>query len=155
MRKQTFQLRSRRAGFTLIELLVVIAIIGLLSTFAMVSLNNARIKTRDARRISDLNQIRTALDLYFNDCYRYPTMVTIGEGIAGDDGYCNPPNTITYMKITPNNPTPRTDGGCPDIDYNYTQDSNSSYHMSYCLGGSTGGIPAGTHQATPASVTNP
>ena len=52
---------KNKKGFTLIELLVVIAIIGLLSTLAIVSLNNARSKSRDARRTSDLKAIQTAM----------------------------------------------------------------------------------------------
>ncbi len=53
-----------KKGFTLIELLVVIAIIGLLSTIAVVSLNSARQKGRDAKRVADIRQIQTALELY-------------------------------------------------------------------------------------------
>ena len=56
-----------RQGFTLIELLVVIAIIGLLSTLAVVSLNGARSKARDARRVSDLKAVSSALELYRDD----------------------------------------------------------------------------------------
>jgi prepilin-type N-terminal cleavage/methylation domain-containing protein len=66
-----------KRGFTLIELLVVISIIGLLSTLSVVSLNNARGKARDARRMYDLSTIRTALELYrFDNNDRVPPLVT-------------------------------------------------------------------------------
>ncbi len=61
-----------RKGFTLIELLVVVAIIGLLSSVVLASLNSARAKGRDAKRESDLEQLRTALELYYNDNNAYP-----------------------------------------------------------------------------------
>ena len=51
-------------GFTLIELLVVIAIIGILSSVVLASLNSARTKARDTRRVSDMKQIQIALELY-------------------------------------------------------------------------------------------
>lgn len=59
-------------GFTLIELLVVIAIIGLLATIVTVSVNSARTKARDTKRIADLKQMRTALELYYDDNNHYP-----------------------------------------------------------------------------------
>jgi len=61
-------MRTEDKGFTLIELLVVVAIIGLLSSIVLVSLQGARARARDARRMHDLDQIRTALILY-NDTY--------------------------------------------------------------------------------------
>jgi len=60
------------AGFTLIELLVVIAIIGLLASIILASLNTARVKSRDARRVADMNQIRNAIELYNDDNKHYP-----------------------------------------------------------------------------------
>ena len=58
---------SREKGFTLVELLVVIAIIGVLATLLLLQLGGARGKARDAKRISDISQIRTALEQYFDD----------------------------------------------------------------------------------------
>jgi type II secretion system protein G len=58
---------NKKRGFTLIELLVVISIISLLASVVLAALNSARAKARDARRISDLIQIRTALNLYASD----------------------------------------------------------------------------------------
>jgi len=59
-------LLHKSRGFTLIELLVVIAIIAMLSSVVLSSLNSARQKSRDARRLADIKQIQTALELYFD-----------------------------------------------------------------------------------------
>lgn len=61
-----------KKGFTLIELLIVIAIIGLLSSVVLASLNSARKKARDARRIADFKNIGLAMELYFDKYNRYP-----------------------------------------------------------------------------------
>jgi len=62
----------KQKGFTLIELLVVIAIIGILATIVMVSLNTARSKARDARRVSDIRQLQLALQMYYDAAGSYP-----------------------------------------------------------------------------------
>lgn len=62
-----------KKGFTLIELLVVIAIISLLSSVVLSSLNSARQKARDAQRVSNLTEIRTALEMYYHDNGSYPS----------------------------------------------------------------------------------
>ncbi len=66
-------IKNTQRGFTLIELLVVIAIIGILSSVVLASLNTARKKGRDARRISDVKQLQLALELYYdNNSSEYP-----------------------------------------------------------------------------------
>jgi len=69
---------KQQKGFTLIELLVVIAIIGLLSTLAVVSLNSARSKARDGKRLSEMKNLQTALEMYYNDKSIYPTSTALG-----------------------------------------------------------------------------
>jgi len=59
-------------GFTLIELLVVISIIGLLSTLGMVALGSARERSRDAKRVADIFEVRNALEMYYVENSSYP-----------------------------------------------------------------------------------
>lgn len=70
---------TKQSAFTLIELLVVIAIIGILATVVIASLNSARAKARDARRISDAKAIKTAMSMYFVDNGSYPPLASNGE----------------------------------------------------------------------------
>jgi prepilin-type N-terminal cleavage/methylation domain-containing protein len=76
-------------GFTLIELLVVISIIGLLSSVVLASLSQARMKARDARRMSDIHEIDNAIQLYISENGHAPIlygsddcMIDGGEGLG-------------------------------------------------------------------------
>lgn len=62
----------KNKAFTLIELLIVISIIGLLASMILASTVKIRLTARNAKRIGDLKQIQTALELYYNDNGSYP-----------------------------------------------------------------------------------
>jgi len=143
-----------KKGFTLIELLVVIAIIGLLSTLAVVSLNNARQKSRDAKRVSDIKQIQTALELYFADQNSYPLQattplvlgVTGAKTLSSTSGWSDTAVGTTYMGLVPFNQTP---GGTA---YTYAISDGTTYSISFTLEAATGGLPVGSHTATPSGI---
>jgi len=69
----------KKKGFTLIELLVVIAIIGLLSTLAVVYLNGARQRARDAASQSDAKTLQTALEVCATQGNSYPSLTPAGQ----------------------------------------------------------------------------
>lgn len=71
----------KKKSFTLIELLVVISIIGLLSSIVLVSVSRIRGKARDTRRLSDVEQISLALEMYISDNAGYP------EGNSSNGGW--------------------------------------------------------------------
>ena len=95
----------RTRGFTLIELLAVIAIIGILASIIMVSLESARQKGRDAKRVADIKNIQLSLEEYYNDNLKYPT--NIYTSLA--------PTYLPNVPYDPNATVPCTDGtqaGC-------------------------------------------
>lgn len=138
-----------KKGFTLIELLIVIAIIGLLATIVIVVYGTAKSASRDTKRLADLRQIGTALELYNNDENRYPIGADVALGAedtaclnasgwqsAGCDG--------AYMGKVPNDPQ--------SGHYIYSSATNSNYYtISAALEGSSNGLTGNIRQ-TPNGI---
>lgn len=122
-----FLKKNKIKGFTLIELLVVIAIIGLLSSVVLASLNTARAKARDARRISDFEQIRNALILYASDnngSFPAGNFFTSWSGCGlGNDWQILKTALAPYISTLPLDPSGHG-ASCPSDTYYYFYSSN-------------------------------
>ncbi|MEA2113264.1 MAG: type II secretion system protein [Patescibacteria group bacterium] len=100
--------RKSEKGFTLIELLVVIAIIGVLSTIVLISLNTARQKARDVRRLSDMRQVALGLEMYYDDNGGYPS-----NAVADDEEWAAMKSALEtdgYITSVPSDPGGVTTG---------------------------------------------
>lgn len=151
-------MRNKNKGFTLIELLVVIAIIGLLASVVLLALNSARQKARDAKRLADVRQFASALELYFNDKSSYPTVGFNGASptVMTTQNMTAAGLVPTYIGVIPAAPTP-ADAPCNDTTNAYSYqvpsgNSVNSYTLTFCLGQQTGGYAAGTHTMTQAGI---
>src|SRR3990167_5078805 len=118
----------QKKGFTLIELLVVIAIIGILSSVVLASLNSARKKSRDARRVADIGQLRLALELYFDANRDFPASATLSALVP------------TYIQALPADPLAGA--------YPYFKCSTTQYHIGAALTGDLDSIPSGCTGST-------
>ena len=118
-------LKKKLKGFTLVEILVTVTIIAILASIAVIATNQARLKSRDIKRISNAREIVNALEAYYARNQSYPTMIFRGQPIES--------NGKEYLKEVPSNPFPRTDGGCADSDYTYIT-TTTGYKFTFCIG---------------------
>ena len=100
-----------RSGFTLIELLIVVAVIGLLTTISIIVLNSARIRSRDAKRVSDIQVVRSALEQHWLENAAYPNnsvAITLGTGnavVLTSNGFQATPSGTIYLPKVPTDPS--------------------------------------------------
>ena len=70
--KEPNTLRGSRRGFTLIELVVVVSILAILAGVLVPRVSSHMAAARDARRLADVEVIRTAIEQYYSDRGAYP-----------------------------------------------------------------------------------
>jgi len=162
---------GRRNGFTLIELLVTVSIIGLLSSIASVSYTTVRANARDTKRVSDVKQIQSAIEFYFEQHSQYPPdgqsgMDGIILGLPGistfiSDGGIGPePRGMLFMQTVPRNPQP---GGSEYIYRSLNRDGTDCNDRSGCYGyallfsleRNQGSYLAGPHAVTSEGIAGP
>ena len=118
-----------RKGFTLIEILIVVAIIAILASIVLVGLGPSQQAGRDARRLSDLREVQTGLELYYNQCGFYP---------GGKQATAPCPNAWVEVKTWGGLTTALT--GTPGIAVNSVPNdpsSNATYYYDSANNGST------------------
>jgi general secretion pathway protein G len=110
-------------GFTLIEILVVATIISLLAAGGMVSYSSITKNSLNARRKTDLEYIRAAIEIYRTNVSGYPPTIT----------FKCPFGSLTDGTKIPNDPKCQSGKS-----YSYTAspnpcDNSSTYCISYIL----------------------
>jgi len=127
----------RKNGFTLVELLVTMTVIAILMGLAFVSFSGTKKTARDGKRKADLEQIRSALEMYRSDNEKYPS--SLSDLTSGG-----------YLSSLPADP----------LGYTYYYEKSDDNHYQLCAYLETGGSDdCGDHCSAPGAcnykVTNP
>lgn len=122
------------SAFTLIELLVVISIIGILIGLSIFGLQGARAASRDSKRKTDLELIRSGLEIYKADCNKYPT--ALSTSLVGDGSTTSCSTSNTYISQVPSDPI------SPNAAYLYISDG-VTYSLCAALEQGSGTVTCG------------
>ncbi|EKD67904.1 MAG: hypothetical protein ACD_48C00158G0006 [uncultured bacterium] len=119
-----------KRGFTMIEILISISIIAVLTAIGIVSYVSINKNSRDAKRRGDIEQLRSALELFRSDKGYYPS---VGTGNWIDASELNTGNVDTglvdsYIPSIPSDPK----GNTNPYKYKVTNLSGANYY-GYCL----------------------
>jgi len=121
----------RNKGFTLIELLVAMSVMAVLMSLALVSYQASKKAARDSKRKADLEQIRSALEIYRSDCGVYPG--SLSNPLVGVSPPC--PSTDVYLQEVPQDPL----APARTYYYNYNMTDNT-YALCASLENGTGTV---------------
>jgi len=72
-------LKKAQRGFTIIELLIVIAIIAILAGLVLNNFQGAQAKARDTQRVTDINNVHSKLEEYYNENGAYPSTIVAAD----------------------------------------------------------------------------
>lgn len=122
-------------------------------------LGSARAASSDVKRLADIRQMQTAVELFYNDAGGYPPAAS---GLPANSGKIL---INDYIQSIPLAPTP-PGGTCTEEQNKYIYAPSGtgytgiggsatvypSYTYTFCLGTATGGLSAGVHTASPSGI---
>lgn len=117
---------KKSKGFTLIELLIVITIIGILAVALVPKISQGPARARDVQRKADMQNIASALELYYADHGEYP---------AKDTTECLVNDPYTYLEDYLGGTTPTPPPGaastveCGGTSYIYSTTDEAGYTL--------------------------
>lgn len=112
-------------GFTLMELLITVSIIAILIAIGIASYTTINKQSRDTKRKSDIEQVRSALEMYRADNGSYPG---VGSGSWTDAADLSTVLATSYILAIPSDPK----GAAQPYKYKATDSANSLYY-GYCI----------------------
>lgn len=124
---------GKQKGFTLLEVLVSATIIAVLTAMGVVSYSSVNKRSRDVKRKADLEQIRSALEMYRADNGEYPDT---GAGAMTNASNLSTPLVSTYTPAIPGDPSTGA--------YYYQAVATAGVYSTYCLCANLETITAGT-----------
>jgi type II secretion system protein G len=95
----TKPMKENKSGFTIVELLIVIVVIGILASITIVAYNGIQDRATKARRLSDMNTITKALEVYKAQTGSYPQVVSNSTG-GWERSAVNPQNFLQALRTS-------------------------------------------------------
>ena len=142
-----------KSAFTILELLIVIAVFGLLVTLGVLSLNSARMRMRDAQRLSDVSVLRAALSQYWFEKASYPASGGVNLGQVGTNtdvfssaGFVESKSAVApiYLPRVPTGPKAneyyRYQGGANGYSIRFQTESDTTYGKANVYFGHASGV---------------
>lgn len=140
-----------QAGFTLVELILAMVILASLTTGTLLALNPQRQvnKGKDSASQANMQEIKHALEIYYQDKNCYPTATSVFTNALNTSGQWKEGNTI-YMKKVPFDGYGRpfvymtdTSSSCPQWNVLFARLSSPSTNVDICPLKESGCTPVG------------
>ncbi len=130
---------NKTGGYVLVRSVVMIVSCLIVLLIVLLGLRAGQAAARDEQRLRDVGSIAKALKTYKEYNQVYP------EALNG-----RPKELSAYLEFWPE--PPKKDGVCTKESNTYAYDQldrGESYHLSFCLGKTSGGYPAGFNIVQP------